>query len=251
VIIYCKCENNEQISESSREAISEFLANSSLDYVEVSDLCVHAALSTSFFDKITRNSSLTIIACFPRSIQSLFKFAGIDLQGKQITFLNMRELHADEIISTISGMIGEKTGKTYEIPEEDKRMSWYPVIDYDLCTNCGQCMDFCLFGVYERMADKSIKVVKPENCKDNCPACARICPHVAIIFPKLKEKPINGAEIIDTPDQKHVQLDIKDMLGDDVYTALAARKKRAKKKLLKSCDCEKAKSERAACSCKL
>ena len=25
---------------------------------------------------------------------------------------------------------------------------WYPVIDYDRCTNCMECIDFCLFGVY-------------------------------------------------------------------------------------------------------
>jgi len=25
---------------------------------------------------------------------------------------------------------------------------WYPVIDYSRCTNCMECIDFCLFGVY-------------------------------------------------------------------------------------------------------
>ena len=25
---------------------------------------------------------------------------------------------------------------------------WYPVIDYSRCTNCMECLDFCLFGVY-------------------------------------------------------------------------------------------------------
>lgn len=25
---------------------------------------------------------------------------------------------------------------------------WFPVIDYDRCTNCMQCLSFCLFGVY-------------------------------------------------------------------------------------------------------
>ena len=101
----------------------------------------------------------------------------------------------------------------------DTASGWFPVIDYDRCTNCGQCMDFCLFSVYERMPDKSIKVVKPENCKDRCPACARICPQVAIMFPKLAEKPINGAmvEDVDT-DKNNLKLDIKEMLGDRVVS---------------------------------
>ncbi|MEM9803556.1 MAG: hypothetical protein AAGA20_24785, partial [Planctomycetota bacterium] len=25
---------------------------------------------------------------------------------------------------------------------------WFPVIDYDRCTNCMQCLSFCLFDVY-------------------------------------------------------------------------------------------------------
>jgi len=52
-------------------------------------------------------------------------------------------------------------------------------------------MDFCLFGVYSS-ENGHIKVVKPENCKNNCPACARICPSRAIIFPKYDKSPING-----------------------------------------------------------
>src|SRR5207302_575815 len=31
---------------------------------------------------------------------------------------------------------------------EATRRRWYPVIDYSRCTNCMECIDFCLFGVY-------------------------------------------------------------------------------------------------------
>ncbi|MEX2027158.1 MAG: ferredoxin family protein, partial [Pirellulaceae bacterium] len=32
--------------------------------------------------------------------------------------------------------------------EESPERRWYPVIDYGRCTNCMECIDFCLFGVY-------------------------------------------------------------------------------------------------------
>ena len=28
---------------------------------------------------------------------------------------------------------------------------WFPVIDYDRCTNCMQCLSFCLFGVVSKI----------------------------------------------------------------------------------------------------
>ena len=69
---------------------------------------------------------------------------------------------------------------------------WFPVIDYDRCTNCMQCLSFCLFGVYGVDGEKRIEVRNNDNCKTNCPACSRVCPEAAIMFPKYKSGPING-----------------------------------------------------------
>jgi len=63
---------------------------------------------------------------------------------------------------------------------------WYPVVDYDACQRCGQCADFCLFGVYVLGEDRSVRVAQPDNCKTGCPACARVCPKGAILFPDYK-----------------------------------------------------------------
>lgn len=72
---------------------------------------------------------------------------------------------------------------------------WYPVIDYSLCTNCTECLNFCLFGVFGVDAQEKLRVVSPEQCRQDCPACARVCPTGAIIFPKYKGDPaIAGAE---------------------------------------------------------
>jgi Pyruvate/2-oxoacid:ferredoxin oxidoreductase delta subunit len=69
---------------------------------------------------------------------------------------------------------------------------WFPVIDYDRCTNCMQCLTFCLFDVYGVDANDKLTVQNQSNCKTDCPACSRVCPEVAILFPKYKKGPING-----------------------------------------------------------
>jgi len=70
---------------------------------------------------------------------------------------------------------------------------WYPVIDRGRCAGCRACLQFCLFGVYELDADGQVLVVRPDNCKPGCPACSRICPEGAIIFPLCDEPAIAGA----------------------------------------------------------
>ncbi|MFO7898319.1 MAG: 4Fe-4S dicluster domain-containing protein, partial [Planctomycetota bacterium] len=51
------------------------------------------------------------------------------------------------------------------------------------CVNCQQCFQFCLFGVFEVDEDGAVLPVRPDNCKDGCPACGRVCPRGAIMFP--------------------------------------------------------------------
>ena len=72
---------------------------------------------------------------------------------------------------------------------------WFPVIDYSRCTNCMQCLSFCLFDVYGVSPDGKIQVQHQSNCKTDCPACSRVCPEVAIMFPKYRHGPINGEEV--------------------------------------------------------
>jgi NAD-dependent dihydropyrimidine dehydrogenase PreA subunit len=70
---------------------------------------------------------------------------------------------------------------------------WYPVIDYTRCTNCMECIDFCLFGVYGLDHSETILVENQDNCRRGCPACSRVCPENAIIFPEHKTPAIAGA----------------------------------------------------------
>jgi ferredoxin len=56
-----------------------------------------------------------------------------------------------------------------------------------------ECIDFCLFGVYGVDKAEHILVEQPDNCKKGCPACSRVCPEHAIIFPMHKTPEIAGA----------------------------------------------------------
>ena len=77
--------------------------------------------------------------------------------------------------------------------EETAGRRWYPVIDYSRCTNCMECIDFCLFGVYGVDKIDTILVEQPDNCRKGCPACSRVCPENAIMFPQHKTPAIAGS----------------------------------------------------------
>ncbi len=79
--------------------------------------------------------------------------------------------------------------------EDATTRRWYPVIDYSRCTNCMECVDFCLFGVYGLDGAETILVEQPDNCRKGCPACSRVCPANAIMFPQHKAPAIAGAAV--------------------------------------------------------
>ena len=56
-----------------------------------------------------------------------------------------------------------------------------------------ECIDFCLFGVYGVDRIDTILVEEPDNCRKGCPACSRVCPENAIMFPQHKTPGIAGS----------------------------------------------------------
>ena len=129
---------------------------------------------------------------------------------------------------------------------------WFPVIDYDRCTNCMQCLSFCLFGVYGVDGESHIQVQNNDNCKTNCPACSRVCPEAAIMFPKYKAGPING-DVVSATDlnREKMKIDISALLGGDVYSMLRERTLKAQSRFSKERDSAKALTERQKCLLKL
>lgn len=145
----------------------------------------------------------------------------------------------------------EATREAAEAPKPGGWKPWFPVIDYDRCTNCMQCLSFCLFDVYGVDQGK-IRVQNQNKCKTDCPACSRVCPEVAILFPKYKSGPINGDEI-DPEDLRReaMKVDISALLGGDIYQALRDRSARAKSRFSKERDDDRALKERMRCLAQL
>jgi Pyruvate/2-oxoacid:ferredoxin oxidoreductase delta subunit len=129
---------------------------------------------------------------------------------------------------------------------------WFPVIDYDRCTNCMQCLSFCLFDVYGVSDAGKIQVQNNDNCKTNCPACSRVCPEVAIMFPKYAHGPINGEPVqADDVQREKMKVDISALLGGDIYARLKDRSVAAKSRFSKERSPDKALEERKKCLVKL
>ncbi|QDT09197.1 ATP-binding protein [Planctomycetes bacterium K23_9] len=129
-------------------------------------------------------------------------------------------LPSDELVSL--PVIG---GKIVQVDETTSRR-WYPVIDFSRCTNCMECVDFCLFGVYGVDGAENILVEQPDNCRKGCPACSRVCPENAIIFPQHKAPAIAGAQV---DGEEGFKIDLSQLFGapagGDDPIATAARER--------------------------
>ena len=115
-----------------------------------------------------------------------------------------------------------------------------------------QCLSFCLFGVYGVDDQQRIQAQNQDQCKTNCPACSRVCPEAAIMFPKYQAGPING-DVVRNADlgREAMKIDISALLGGDVYSALRQRSTAAKARFSKERDDRKALQERQKCLAQL
>lgn len=60
--------------------------------------------------------------------------------------------------------------------------TWYPVIDYLNCCECGTCVIKCPHGVYDIGKAPSPVVKNPAACIDHCHGCGNRCPVGAITY---------------------------------------------------------------------
>jgi len=164
-----------------------------------------------------------------------------------VHFRSINGLDHDGVMGTVDAIRGD-----HQVPQPGGWKPWFPVIDYSRCTNCMQCLSFCLFDVYGVSGGGKIQVRNQNNCKTDCPACSRVCPEVAILFPKYKSGPINGDEI-DAEDLRReaMKVDISALLGGDIYQALRDRSAKAKSRFSKERDEDRALKERQRCLIKL
>ncbi|MDD2381251.1 MAG: 4Fe-4S binding protein [Mariniphaga sp.] len=177
------------------DEIAESLKDMDVPIIEMRDLCSLSVREKGELEEALNSFSKAIfIACYPRAVRSMLIQAGIN-PGNSET-ISFKEYTPKQILQKIKEQSGAPIGKAdYRIMESELDIpAWYPVIDQSRCILCGKCAKFCLFGVYH-FDRKSLKVVHPLACKNQCPACGRTCPTSAIIFPRMPEKsPLAGAE---------------------------------------------------------
>ncbi|MDF1859775.1 MAG: ferredoxin family protein [Verrucomicrobiales bacterium] len=177
----------------------------------------------------------------------------VDQAGNlRIETRNTSGLDADGIVALVDDVCGGLDAGLNQPGQNGAWKPWFPVIDYDRCTNCMQCLSFCLFDVYGVDEDKQIQVQNNDNCKTNCPACSRVCPEVAIMFPKYGTGPINGEPVKQADiERESMKVDITSLLGGDIYSSLRTRSEKAKSRFSKERSPDKALNERKRCLTKL
>ena len=168
-------------------------------------------------------------------------------EGINLHFRDIQGVDTTAVLEMVESVRGEANA-----PKPGKWKPWFPVIDYGRCTNCMQCLSFCLFDVYGVSTTSKIQVQNQDNCKTDCPACSRVCPEVAILFPKYRFGPVNGVEV--NPDdlrREAMKVDISALLGGDIYAALRDRSVKAQSRFSKERDEDRALKERQRCLEKL
>lgn len=191
-ITICACASRSFIDKKKVAEIAVALKNKGYTVNIIPDLCRKVMQRDNDMEKISEG---TILACYPRAVMGHFNWLGL----KTNHVVDIRNSNSQNILSQFQRLTEVAEKQDIQSPEEEIQRfpvengtdAWYPVLDKTKCIECGKCHDFCLFGVYT-IENKRVKVVKPQNCKNNCPACARMCPSKAIIFPKYEKSPING-----------------------------------------------------------
>jgi len=250
LILFCRCRaRHETAGWAEAAGMMENLPGTS-HYV-LDDLCGLCAGDPGKISNLVNDArQVLLIACHPRATKILLHNAGVE-DVEKIRFFSLLENDPARLLTEIGNFIGKEETTPPDIPPGTTLLqsdlswpAWYPLIDDSRCTRCGQCADFCLFGVYRKSAD-SVEVVSPRNCKDNCPACARICPAVAIVFPKYAGGgAIGGSGGFDEKSEiQRMQQDTDEILGNDIYKALEQRRMK-RRSIIRDDSLQKAVAER-------
>ena len=231
ILLFCRCAQAQVTPTSARQRVAEELASRGATVEAVDDLCGLAARRDAMLARLAGGGPLRIVACHPRAVRWLFAAAGAALPEEDVEFFNLRTQSAEDVLERLA------TDESNSKPVSPASVSpapaiaipaawvpWFPVIDYDRCTGCRQCLQFCLFGVYGE-DDGRVCVVQPSHCKTGCPACARMCPSGAIIFPKYTGGLISGDDSPPDADPSRPvkPIDFSSLEGLDLREAIRRR----------------------------
>jgi Pyruvate/2-oxoacid:ferredoxin oxidoreductase delta subunit len=175
-----------------------------VDCLAIPHIC-HIAESSPLWTRLAGCEGKIILLCWihPRPAEWLLRRHNV--KNEELAILNLASFHdaaaleAALVEAVAAGRPRRKKPDadakgTFERYDEPAGERWYPVMDRSRCVNCQHCLQFCLFGVYELDAEGQVEVRNPDNCKPGCPACSRVCPQSAIMFPLYeKDEAIAGA----------------------------------------------------------
>lgn len=266
-ILYCHCAHADVVPAGTKREVLRALCAGGVSFDALPDLCGRAAAAHAGALAAELAAYGRIAACYPRAVRWLLHYAGAARGDVQV--VNMRETGGGEAAAALgieaaglseTDASAERAAEIASLlerghavrvrpdgvevgPAAGPWVPWFPVIDRDRCTDCLKCLNFCLFGVYRKSAAGSIEVAQPANCKTHCPACARVCPSAAIMFPKYKPGPLSGGPF-DASEGVPVSVDIGALMKKDLRAAL-----RARGRFSTAADEETAADERCPCSC--
>jgi NAD-dependent dihydropyrimidine dehydrogenase PreA subunit len=239
-IFICGCEKDGKIEKESVQKLIKILEEKNIGFTYIEDMCGTILKNPDDLENLYTAKDAVVFGCQARAMQHL-----VDNTGHRNEELATEYHHIDDDKNELISSLESGTGEPLQIKYSDEWKPWYPVIDYERCNGCRKCLNFCLFSVYSVEDDGTVVVSASANCKDMCPACARVCPQNAIIFPKHAESPIDGGEDDGTENEK---TDILEQIqNDDVYSVLSARRKNFQVSLLKKDQLQLAEEERRAC----
>ena len=256
VILFCQCAYAKLIPDETLCSVQNQLDASHVAFQRVEDLCFLAAKKHPELRQFVESREKKIIlACYPRAVAALLNHAGISSTAcNDIEMINLRTLPADKVAEVFNIYHSEEAvdsngeiAQKKELPKENDWLPWFPVIDYSRCIQCMQCLSFCLFGVYGVDSENKLEVQNPEQCKPNCPACSRVCPESAIIFPKYAYSPINGDQVQSIDIQEKVKVDMSTLLSGDFYQTLRDRSQRSQSRFSPERNPDLALEERRKC----
>ena len=230
-LLYCHCAYADVVPQGAKRRVRAAIEKRGTACMEVADLCELAARKDPSLAEFAAGGQVEVIACHERAVRWLFAAAGAPLAPEAVIH-DMRKGDAAEIARLVSrracAALAIESGHTQKTQKPPAWIPWFPVIDYGRCKDCRQCLQFCLFGVYADR-DGKVAVVQPDKCKTGCPACARVCPQSAIIFPKYKDGPISGEDgVLAGSAETGMKTDLAALSPDDLRDVLRRRSARAK-----------------------
>lgn len=225
-IVICACASRSFISKVQVAELVATLQQAGYNVTIEADLCETAETDPARMRELVTGN--IIMGCYTRALRALADRAdcsaakNINIRGRRIEQV-LKELNLDDAMNNDEEWQARRDTALAEINTFTVKVAtdaWYPILDYERCVDCGKCHDFCLFGVYS-IEDGKVKVAQPQNCKNNCPACSRVCPAEAVIFPKYERSPINGGS---ASEEGVIMLDMDTMYADALRARLEQRR---------------------------